>query len=964
MNQQRSAFCPQLREKDASREQHERLKGLRFKGDEECAHANYDLVFAMIEKDTLTYVAPERFVTRRYELQQKKPGKEVVLDHNSLTVKDKQGDLSCSTKSELELFQAMRVRRRALTFDLLGLCSYEIMNNYHSELLQHMQEEPPPGYSLPTLKGQFLARVQAANHLYNVIQKLCRACHEHGVLFSIENPARSFFWQTTHVLQFLADVPHFCTRLHHCMFGSARRKYTLLVHNIPTLQELAIECDNSHPHEPWGTTDTGGWATALETAYPRPHCRAIAAKVALYLQQLGTICVTPAFALQTVQLEHIRHDTGLQTSSKAVPLVSEFKEVLSWPLQEPLPALARALSTPVVGEIASENFRTIGVHRSPEEFIIEALEAKHPGTGCDMLPEPMQQAISFCAKHGPEAVARGRSEFLRKAVSKAKELAAAEEELKATMSERRKKVLAPKRMLLFKWMLEESGFGDKGLFDDICSGFDLTGTLPESNTFAKRMRPANIPTEELRNVADKARGALLASMRGSGDDALDEGVYAATMKELDKGFLCGPVDAQSLPQGATLTRRFGVVQGEKVRPIDDYKASLVNASVTQPEVVCIHSIDHIAGLGAELLRAHVARGRSVQLVAKCWDLASAYKQVPLSEGAYEYASCIVVFNPRSNKAEIFQQLVLPFGSDKMVPYDQCCKVLGIELNLTKSPSGTFTIANTRSRKDELCKSMQSALDTGLLSKGDAEKLRGRLQFASNHIFGRRLRNCLRELNLHINRGLRTVVPELAAAALRAMIFLVSHNEPRIVETRHFEWVHMYVDAAYEPDGFSGIGGVLYDSTGECIAYFSEVVTPELVEAVRRPEQKTVIFELEGLAIAVGLDVFTRWIKGKRVIVFTDNQSAQSCVIKCKSANVHMDQMIRRICSLEEKLGVLSRIERVPSQSNPADELSRKEVEMYRGLKRIKTCLLETWRKCEAEPLNASVHSGEWREGID
>eukprot|EP00435_Cladocopium_sp_Y103_P063964 s1087_g25.t1 len=103
------------------KEQHERLKGLRFKGDEECAHANYDLVFAMIEKDTLTYIGPEKFVTRRYELQQKRPSKELVLDHNSLTVKDKQGDFSCSTKSELELFQAFR--RRALTFDLLGLCS-------------------------------------------------------------------------------------------------------------------------------------------------------------------------------------------------------------------------------------------------------------------------------------------------------------------------------------------------------------------------------------------------------------------------------------------------------------------------------------------------------------------------------------------------------------------------------------------------------------------------------------------------------------------------------------------------------------------------------------------------------------------------------------------------------------------------------------------------------------------------
>eukprot|EP00435_Cladocopium_sp_Y103_P067068 s523_g29.t1 len=103
----------------------------------------------MIEKDTLSYIGPEKFVTRRYELQQKKPSKELVLDHNSLTVKDKQGDFTCSTRSELELFQALR--RRALTFDLLGLCSYDVMNAYHSELLQHMQEDAPPGYSATTL---------------------------------------------------------------------------------------------------------------------------------------------------------------------------------------------------------------------------------------------------------------------------------------------------------------------------------------------------------------------------------------------------------------------------------------------------------------------------------------------------------------------------------------------------------------------------------------------------------------------------------------------------------------------------------------------------------------------------------------------------------------------------------------------------------------------------------------------
>ena len=50
------------------------------------------------------------------------------------------------------------------------------------------------------------------------------------------------------------------------------------------------------------------------------------------------------------------------------------------------------------------------------------------------------------------------------------------------------------------------------------------------------------------------------------------------MKEIEKRFLVGPIaiEPSCLPEGATLTRRFGVVQKGKVRPIDDYGSSMVN----------------------------------------------------------------------------------------------------------------------------------------------------------------------------------------------------------------------------------------------------------------------------------------------------------------------------------------------------------------------------------------------------
>ena len=70
-------------------QQKDRLSGLRFCGEEECAHCSYDTALTMLEKDTLVYLRPEKFPTRRNELQLKKPGKEITIDQAQLIVKEK-----------------------------------------------------------------------------------------------------------------------------------------------------------------------------------------------------------------------------------------------------------------------------------------------------------------------------------------------------------------------------------------------------------------------------------------------------------------------------------------------------------------------------------------------------------------------------------------------------------------------------------------------------------------------------------------------------------------------------------------------------------------------------------------------------------------------------------------------------------------------------------------------------------
>ena len=50
------------------------------------------------------------------------------------------------------------------------------------------------------------------------------------------------------------------------------------------------------------------------------------------------------------------------------------------------------------------------------------------------------------------------------------------------------------------------------------------------------------------------------------------------------------------------------------------------------------------------------------LVAKCWDLSDAFKQVSLCDDAFDRDSYLAVCDPNSNLDLIFKQSVLPFGS--------------------------------------------------------------------------------------------------------------------------------------------------------------------------------------------------------------------------------------------------------------------------------------------------------------
>ena len=333
------------------------------------------------------------------------------------------------------------------------------------------------------------------------------------------------------------------------------------------------------------------------------------------------------------------------------------------------PATGAPTDTPAVEPLSIEGKVDFGVCHSPEDFLRKALDAKHPCHFDNLLPEDLRHAIRTNVEMSDEALARMRTEQLREWIAWVPELPAHEDLLKHKLPLHRKQVRNTKRLCLFRRALQQAGHGDHNLVDDITKGFNLTGRLPEAGVLKPDFRPAVQSALLLREGARRAREAILAECTYSGSAEVDWGVEEATLKELDLGFIEGPFEPSGPPDVTALTRRFGVVPGEtegggapKVRPIDDYKLSMVNASMTQTEKVVVHDLDVVAAMASAWMREHLKAGHAAETVAKCWDMKAAYKPLALDDSSFELDSFFVIYGPTQGEPLIFKQRVLPFGS--------------------------------------------------------------------------------------------------------------------------------------------------------------------------------------------------------------------------------------------------------------------------------------------------------------
>ena len=357
--------------------------------------------------------------------------------------------------------------------------------------------EHPDG--LPNLQPVDEDRVSSANELYRFTAEAVTELSKAGVAWSIENPANSYMWSTEAFiwLRSLADAGKFSFKsvlFDSCMHGGERPKATTFwVSSELDFSSLALKCDNSHAHKPWGLTQEPGYifATAAERNYPHLLCQRIAKIVAKRFE------ISPV--APTAQLD--KASARLQPKKRFDALVREYTQVLTFKdldaaeLDQVRALLASATKKtcfwrdlefpegskllkvfPSSGDSDLSNI-DIGVGWTTEHFTKQAASVTHPYDDPVTVSPEVARAIWQAATLSPNITVSKRKLAILRYTKIKNELQDRERELHSQLHPDVERVVASKNILLFKKMLEDAQYDDIEVHRLLVTGVALTGTL-------------------------------------------------------------------------------------------------------------------------------------------------------------------------------------------------------------------------------------------------------------------------------------------------------------------------------------------------------------------------------------------------------------------------------------------------------------------------------------------------------
>ena len=345
-------------------------------------------------------------------------------------------------------------------------------------------------------------------------------------------------------------------------------------------------------------------------------------------------------------------------------------------------------------------FCVFGVFCKPFEFVEVAKSLWHPFDTMVQLPDLLLRAIFEQLTLSPLELSKVRLERISKWRKWSTELQLEEQQARARMHPNVRKILGRKRTVLLERIAESLEWPDRSLCEELRSGFRLVGNATPSNVFRPGVTVANLSEQDLMEQSRYLRPAILSRVAAEPEGPHCRELLEITRKEAtDKGWLDGPHTVEDVfAQHHTWlpVRRFGVQQGAKLRPIDDFKENRgpngqrrceskksVNEAYSCTERVVLQAMDHLLWSLNIMTRFYREGGvvdftlstgerltgpvhdqwmqHGANLRVTSLDLRSAYKQLPLHPLDYD-KSVICIKCPDTREIECYFMLTLPFGA--------------------------------------------------------------------------------------------------------------------------------------------------------------------------------------------------------------------------------------------------------------------------------------------------------------
>ena len=147
-------------------------------------------------------------------------------------------------------------------------------------------------------------------------------------------------------------------------------------------------------------------------------------------------------------------------------------------------------------------------------------------------------------------------------------------------------------------MCIDAGVQDPGLTELQVLGAALYGASGNSNLFDDDSHTAALDEVQLMKSSRWSRRMLLTKDHGHMDPEVKAAVWNVTLQEVDSGWLQGPYSESEVKElyGPLFvcSPRFGLVQSDKVRPIDDMSISMVNSAFAPQYKLALEGVDGIA----------------------------------------------------------------------------------------------------------------------------------------------------------------------------------------------------------------------------------------------------------------------------------------------------------------------------------------------------------------------------------